>query len=249
MSGRGARAPSRRGRALGRIVAASLLLALPVACASAATENAEAEARRARATANRIEATWPLAGSGPVATYVRKLGARLGEHAGPTPYVWRFVVVRNRAANAFAIGGGRIYVNDGVILGCENEAEVAAILAHEMGHQQAGHFRTPDSASSGRGEVNPRIELGAVTQELDPAKEREADRLALQILAAAGYDPHAALTLALRQQAQPAPGAPPADASRIDSLRAALATYPAGGTLDGEQYRALRARLAAERVP
>jgi predicted Zn-dependent protease len=228
------------------IVIAPLLLALSAMSASAASPADDGEARRARATASRIESTWPLAGSGPIATYVRKLGGRLGEDAGATPYPWRFVVVRNHAANAFAIGGGRIYVNDGVILGCSNEAEVAAILAHEMGHQQAGHFRAP-GASTGRDEANPRIELGAVTQELDPAKEREADRVALQILAAAGYDPHAALTLALRQQKDPAPGAERIDQERIDGLRAALEAYPPGGKLDSDAYRALRDRLAAER--
>lgn len=236
------RAPSPRRRRRGAI-ATALLLLLPVAVAAGADRD-DAEARRARITANRIEASWPLVGSGPVTTYVRELGARLAEHAGASPYPWRFVVVRNRAANAFAIGGGRVYVNDGVVLGCENEAEVAAILAHEMGHQQAGHFGSP---AAGRDEGNARVELGAVTQELDPAKEREADRLALQILAGAGYDPHAALTLALREQSNASPGAPVGDAARIESLRAALDAYPAGGKLDGDAYRALRRRLAAER--
>jgi predicted Zn-dependent protease len=237
--------PSQR-HALRAAIVLAALLALATAGAAGTSSADDAEARRARATASRIESTWPLAGSGPVATYVRKLGARLGEHAGATPYPWRFVVVRNRAANAFAVGGGRIYVNDGVILGCSNEAEVAAILAHEMGHQQAGHFRAPE-ASTGRDEANPRIELGAVTQELDPAKEREADRLALQILAAAGYDPHAALSLALRQQAEPAAGAERIDQARIDGLRAALEAYPPRGKLDSDAYRALRDRVAADR--
>lgn len=232
-----------RGAVLG--IGAALLPLLLLANVARAAQDDDAEARRARATAARIEAQWPLAGSGPVATYVRKLGAKLGAHAGPTPYAWRFVVVRNRAANAFAIGGGRIYVNDGVILGCANEAEVAAILAHEMGHQQAGHFRAA-AASTGRDAANPRVELGGVTQELDAAKEREADRIALRILADAGYDPRAALTLALRQEAHDASGAGPRDESRIASLRTELASLPATGELDSEAYRALRKRLAAD---
>lgn len=239
------RAPAPRLHARRSGIVVGLLLALS-AHASVATPADDGEARRARATASRIESTWPLAGPGPVASYLRTLGAKLGEHAGASPYRWRFVVVRDRAANAFAIGAGRIYVNDGVILGCENEAEVAAILAHEMGHQQAGHFRAA-AASTGRDEANPRVELGAVTQELDPAKEREADRLALRILAAAGYDPHAALALAVRQQALPRHGTQPIDDGRIDALRAALASHPAGGKLDSDAYRALRKRLAAER--
>jgi len=229
-----ARARARLGAFCAAGLLALILGLIGTACAD------DAEARRARTTANRIEATWPLAGSGPIATYVRKLGARLGEKAGPTPYPWRFVVVRDRAANAFAIGGGRIYVNEGVVTFCENEAEVAAILAHEMAHQRAGHFRAAP-ASTGRDEANPRIDLGAVTQEIDPAKELEADRLALTILANAGYDPHAALSLALRQQTRDAGAAPHLqDPSRIDSLRAALAGVPVQGQLDSETFRALR---------
>jgi predicted Zn-dependent protease len=201
----------------------------------------DGEVRRARATANRIEREWPLAGSGPIASYLRKLGAKLAVAAGPTPYPWRFVVVRNRAANAFAIGAGRIYVYDGVILATQNEAEVAAILAHEMGHQQASHFRAAAPAS----EPEARVELGgAVTQRIDPAREREADRLGLAILAAAGFDPHAALTLALRLQSESTAPAHLRDPERIASLRAALEAYPPGGRLDSDAYRTLRAHLA-----
>ena len=222
-----------------------VLLVLGAATFDAARADDD-EARRARVTANRIEASWPLAGSGPVASYVRKLGARLGEKAGASPYPWRFVVVRDRSANAFAIGGGRIYVNEGVVLLCENEAEVAAILAHEMAHQLAGHFRAV-RASTGRNEANPRIDLGTVTQEIDPAKELEADRLALKILADAGYDSHAALSLALRQQAHASGAAPHLqDASRIDSLRAALRDVPDKGQLDSDAYRALRRQQLAQ---
>lgn len=225
-------------------VLAHLLLVLAVATGATGTAGADdGEARRARATAKRIELAWPLAGSGPVASYVRKLGATLGEQAGPSPYPWRFVIVRDRSANAFAVGGGRIYVNEGVVLQCENEAEVAAILAHEMGHQLAGHFRD-GAARSGSDGGSASVDLGAVTQEIDLEKEIEADRVALRIVADAGYDPHAALALALRQEAGGATGAPHLrDARRIESLRAALRDVPAQGRRDSESLRALQRKL------
>lgn len=222
-------------------VLAHVLLALAFAGGAAGAD--DGEARRARATAKRIELAWPLAGSGPVASYVRKLGATLGAKAGPSPYPWRFVIVRDRSANAFAVGGGRIYVNEGVVLQCENEAEVAAILAHEMGHQLAGHFRDGASQSASDG-AGARVDLGAVTQEIDLEKEIEADRLALRIAADAGYDPHAALALALRQEAGGAAGAPHLrDARRIESLRAALRDVPAQGRRDSDAFRALQDKL------
>jgi len=218
-----------------RVALSALLLALAVGVARAD----DGEARRARATANRIERDWPLLGSGPTASYVRKLGAALGAKAGPTPYPWRFVVVRDRSANAYAIGGGRIYVNEGVVAVCENEAEVAAILAHEMGHQLAGHFRDGGAAAANDG-AGERVELGGVTQHIDVAKEIEADRLALRILADAGYDPHAALTLALREDASAGGALQLRDPRRLESLRAELATMPPGGRLDGEAFRVLK---------
>lgn len=253
-SRRHAHGPCVRGRCAGREPTRARVLALGLGLSLAALVAApevvhadDGEARRARATASRIELEWPLLGSGPVATYVRKLGATLGATAGATPYPWRFVVVRDRSANAFAIGGGRIYVNEGVILACENEAEVAAILAHEMGHQLAGHFRDGARAASASGGASARIELGAVTQEIDVEKEIEADRRALEILSAAGYDPHASLTLALREDATGRVALHLRDPRRIDSLRAALAGAPPGGRLDSAAFRTLQEKQRAER--
>ena len=89
-----------------RVAPLGVLVALALVAVHATARADDDEAQRARAAANKIESTWPLAGSGPVATYVRKLGARLGEKAGG-PYPWRFVVVRDRSANAFAIATSR----------------------------------------------------------------------------------------------------------------------------------------------
>jgi predicted Zn-dependent protease len=208
--------------------------------ASPMTDAERAEAERAAASAARIERDWPLAGPGPFTRFVRKLGARLGERARPTPFPWRFTVVRDRSANAFAIGGGRIYVNEGVVTLCETEAELAAILAHEMAHQLAGHFR----GAAKRGEESARIELGGVVQEVDPAKEREADRIALEILRKAGYDPHSALSLAVRQQGQPAGVASHLrDDRRIESLRAELEGVPNAGRRDSAAYGEVRRQV------
>jgi predicted Zn-dependent protease len=221
------------------LVAALLLWAAP----SGAQPGGEAD--RAAAAAARIEQQWPLAGPGPLTGFIRRIGHRLGERTGRTAFPWRFFVVRDRSANAFAIGGGRIYVNEGVVTLCETEAELAAILAHEMAHQVAGHFGDGARETGG---TSARVDLGAVTQQIDPAKEIEADRLALEILRKAGYDPHAALTLALRQQEQASGAAPHAqDPRRIDSLRDALRDVPPAGRVDSGAYREVR-RAALERL-
>jgi predicted Zn-dependent protease len=216
-------------------VPVAVLLAVLAACAPRAPA---AEAERARATAERIEQELPLLATGPVPAFVRRLGEQLGRHAPSAPHRWSFVVIRDRSANAFAIGAGRIYVNDGAVRVCRTEGELAAILAHEMGHQLAGHLAAPSAPQRGTGGAA----LGTLAQRVDPAQEREADRLSLRILTDAGYDPRAALTLARRLGDERAEHF--GDAGRIAELERLLRDAPAGGREDSEEFRALRAALA-----
>jgi predicted Zn-dependent protease len=179
-----------------------------------------------------------------VTRFVRSLGERLARAAGPSPFPWTFTVIRNRAANAFSIGGGRVYVNEGTPFVCDDEAELAAILAHEMGHELAGHFRGADAedVSGGRRDGAPgdaRRTMGSVHQRVDPAREREADRFSIEILRRAGYDPHAALSVA-RRLAVRTPGGLSPDASRLRALGELLDGVPATGTRNTEAFRRLR---------
>ncbi len=205
--------------------------------ASARTDDVAEERARALATAQRIELEWPVAPAGPVTQFVRQLGARLGDSAEPSPFPWRFTLIRDRSANAFSIGGGRIYVNQGTPFVCRSEAELAAILAHEMGHELAGHFRASASSRSD----DPGLVIGSVHQPIDARKEVEADRISIDILRRAGYDPHAALSIAERlgrgsgENARHFGGA-----ERIRALEELLASVPPGGRRDSEEFRNLR---------
>lgn len=228
--------------------AAALVLVLVVAVSSPAWGRDEwaSERERAAATARTIELEWPLAGPGPVSDYLRELGARLGT-AADTPHArWRFTVVRDHAPNAFAIGDGRIYVTEGVIAACDDEAEVAAILAHEMGHELAGHLRPrrePDRLFGGwLGGDEPVQSVGSVLQPLEPEKELEADRWSISILQRAGYDPWAALSIAERLAGHTDRGSEHfGEARRIARLRDALAGVRQAGALDSRAFRELKA--------
>jgi predicted Zn-dependent protease len=212
--------------------------ALSVGCTRAAgapnDSSAAAERERARRTAARIEAEWPLVGTGPVAAFVRSLGADLGKTPSAAAERWSFVLVRDRAVNAYAIGAGRIYVTEGAVSECANEAELAAILAHEMGHQLAGHFRRPgrrDAAAMG---------LGSVTQPIDARQEQEADRFSVRILREAGYDPHPSLDLARRMaRSNPNAGRHFAAAGRLAALEDLLRTMPSTGKRDSPAFQEL----------
>ena len=233
------------------VLAALALAGSVLACSTSvgAGEEWPGERDSAAATARRIEFEWPLAGSGPISDYIRALGAELGRASPRSDARWRFTVVRDLGVNAFAIGDGRIYVTEGVVTFADDEAEVAAILAHEMGHELAGHLR-PQPRKTGFFGGSSRQEdattVGSVTQPLDPEKEMEADRISLDLLERAGLNPRAALTLAerLTRQAGNA-GRHFADAARIERLRELLAGRDVGGRRDSAQFRALKSSLAA----
>lgn len=172
-------------------LAASFALLLPLSQPASAL--CGDEVFRAKQTAERIDQEWPVrTGGDTVSAYLQNLGQRLaprqsfldiGRYATyDWPQQWLFRAVRDSAANAFSIGNGRTYVTDGVIMAAESEAQVAAILAHEMGHQLAGHF-----CGEAEGGAAPGRMVGSLSQAMDVRKEMEADSMALAILTAAGY--------------------------------------------------------------
>ena len=70
--------------------------------------------------------------------YVQNIGARLAEQAArPLPY--EFVVLNNSIPNAWAMPGGKIAINRGLLTELDSEAELAAVLGHEIVHADARH--------------------------------------------------------------------------------------------------------------
>lgn len=143
--------------------------------------------------ARKIRNEWPLRGSDEVSELVKDVVRRLA--AAQPPRRWHISVIRNRNAEAYSIGDGRIYVSDGAVRRCETESELAAILAHEMAHQMLGHFC--DAATETDGD---RRSVGSVTLRRDPARELAADSYGLDLIARVGYDPQGARSIAGRVQ-------------------------------------------------
>jgi predicted Zn-dependent protease len=147
--------------------------------------------------------------------YLRTLGHRLVSRSGRAPDEFRFFIVRDPNVNAFAVPGGFIGVNTGLILATENEAELAAVLAHETAHitqrhlprmlAEAKRLSVPAMAAmlaaillagSGGQAGGAAATLTAATvaqQQLNYTRafEQEADRIGMGILTAAGYDARA----------------------------------------------------------
>ena len=73
-------------------------------------------------------------------SYVEQIGSRLAANSTRPNIPYTFQVVEDPAVNAFATAGGFIYVNTGLLKTADNEAEVASVLAHEMGHIEGKHL-------------------------------------------------------------------------------------------------------------
>ncbi len=128
-------------------------------------------------------------------------------------YQWEFRVIQDdKQANAFALPGGKVAVYTGMLTVTRDEAGLAAVLAHEIGHVLARHggervsqqmgVQTVTQVLAGMASSNPAtvqlvsaaLGAGASVGVLLPwgrAQESEADHLGLILMAKAGYDPRA----------------------------------------------------------
>lgn len=159
-------------------------------------------------------------------TYQRALdqvSRRLLSAAGENPQEWEAVVFAGGEANAFALPGKKIGVYEGMFEVAENEAQLAAVVGHEIAHNQQAHSqeRLSSSAATDLGiqliggvlqvgnigyanEIAGLLGAGAQYGLILPYsrnQELEADRLGLMLMAQAGYDPRAAVQLWQNMQA------------------------------------------------
>jgi predicted Zn-dependent protease len=145
-------------------------------------------------------------------TYIQTLGKNLATYApnNDPVYVFEFKIVNDTAINAFALPGGFIYVNRGAIAAADNEAQIAGVLAHEIGHVVMRHGTHQMSkaylekmglgilggilgggALGGVVNATGGFGLNALFLHYSRAMETEADLIGTQILHDAGYDPKA----------------------------------------------------------
>lgn len=129
----------------------------------------------------------PAPGTGPktdLTRYLNTLGKGLAAYSERPTIEWVFVVVDNPAANAFSAPGGYVFVTTGMLKQVKNEAQLAGILGHEIGHVSGKHaldaYKKSKKVSCLVGYFGGKLADGAVKQVLGPlASEVESAARAL----------------------------------------------------------------------
>lgn len=213
-----------------------------------------------------------------IAGYIAALGQRLAGHAEGVRHDLEFFVIRDAMLNAFALPGGFIGMHTGLILAARSESELAGVLAHEISHVTQSHLARM-FGRQGQSQLtallglavailaarsNPDIAVGAavtgqaagIQQQLNYSRdfEREADRLGLEMLERAGFDPRGMASFFERMlqfgrlYENNAPGylrTHPLTTERISDMENRIAQKPYRQVPDSLEFGLVRARLKA----
>ena len=270
--------PARARRSTAWLVSLTAALALaglvPAGCAvnpatgerQLSLVGTEQEIAMGRDAAEQVRATMGLYGDPDLQSYVEELGTRMARDTERPDLPWSFAVVDEPVVNAFALPGGFIYFTRGIMAYFNSEAELAAVMGHEIGHVTARHsveqMSRQQLAQIGLG-------VGAVLSE-DVARfgdvlgaglgllflkygrddERQSDRLGIRYMTAQGYDPRemADVFQMFQRQAEEAGGSGvpgwlsthPTPASRIEEVRRMVDSLPdarvSGTRVEREAY-------------
>ncbi len=208
----------------------------------------------------------------PVITeYINRVGQNVVLHSdAKIPFTIK--VIDSDEVNAFALPGGFFYVNKGLILAADNEAEVAGVMAHEIAHVAARHAMENQAKGMlaeigllacsiflggiGGMLINNAAQFGALLgfMKFNRSAETEADVLGVQYLYAAGYDPNAMSTMfeKLSAKNKKKPGtisklfaSHPQSIDRMEATRVLVSRFPEREeyVLSTSEFQRVKARL------
>ena len=151
----------------------------------------------------KVEQTFGQFIEGPTADYVRRIGKRVAANTERDDVTYQFFVIDSPMVNAFAIPGGYVYVTRGLMALANNEAELAAVIGHEIAHITARHSAervsqgflaqlgavvlataVDSSAAARAGQLGSELYLKSYSRD----QEHQADELGVRYLHHAHYD-------------------------------------------------------------
>jgi len=248
-----------------------LTLASSVTAASATSLiSVSDEVQLGREMQQQVRREVPVVRDTAVNEYVRGIGRRLVAKAGGPSYPYSFTVANQREINAFALPGGPVWVHRGVIAAARNEAQLAAVLAHEIAHISRRHAADRmtkqlvangligfmgallgNDAGARSAQTGARLLAGGYMLKFSRDDERDADAAGAVIMRRAGWDPRemaAFMTILAAEQGR-APSdvavflsSHPAPAERAARLRATVKSR--GGLKTTAAFNRIKARLA-----
>ena len=141
--------------------------------------------------------------------YLNRMAVKLARAAGNADYSYRLYLLDDAQVNAFTPGAGHIFVTTGLVRALQTEAQMAAVIAHEIGHITESHVARGIRNRAGM-QVAAKLGVEAIGLKSPAARtvytyainaaisghgrmfEATADQLGLDTMVKAGYDPHAA---------------------------------------------------------
>jgi predicted Zn-dependent protease len=207
-----------------------------------------------------------------VQTYVAEVGRKLAAVSDRPDLPYEFVVLNNTEPNAWALPGGKIAVNRGLLIYLEDESQLAAVLAHEIVHAAARHSAAQMTRGTLLGAVAQIVgiasqqsgfgELGGMAAQLGSSAwlatygrgaELEADAYGMDYMARAGYDANGAVKLqqtfvklseGKEQDAFSSlfTSHPPSQ-ERVDANLRRAQDLPSGGIVNAKRFQSKTARI------
>lgn len=210
-----------------------------------------------------------------VEAYVQSVGQRLAAQSDrPLPY--EFHVINDSSANAWALPGGKISINRGLLVQLKNESELAAVLGHEIVHAAARHGAQGQTRGIGlqlgvltavvigeregygqQAQLLSSVGAQLINSRYGQGAELEADHYGMNYMARAGYDPQGAVELQ-RTFVELSKGQPsdvlsrlfashPPSEKRVEQNITTAATLPRDGRLGERDYQQAMATLMRSR--
>jgi predicted Zn-dependent protease len=205
--------------------------------------------------------------------YVNEVGQKLVKVCDRQDIEYHFTVIQSDQINAFAAPGGYLYIYTGLLRIMDNEAELAAVMSHEISHVVGRHGAKQLQATMGvalasqlvlgdkggdamKAAIN--IGMGLLFSGYSREHEREADNFGIYYMQKAGYDPNAAVTMFQKLAAAGGSGGSnvfekltashPDTQERIAKAKAeitGMGKLPSTLTLNSKKYQDLKKRLPA----
>ncbi len=198
--------------------------------------------------------------------YVNRVGQSLARFSERKDVQYSFNVLSSKEVNAFALPGGPLYIYTGLLKLMEDEAELAAVMGHEIGHVDGRHavrqmqpvvglaaiqaLAFGDKSPASRQALN--FVLGIALTGYSRSHELEADRFGLIYMQRAGYDPNGTVRMFTKLGGQgerernvfeKLSATHPETKERIARLEAEIKKLPSGGKGGRDTYQQMKRRL------